>query len=256
MAKKQTRSPLREKPLRNPGQSLDEEIEHLGDDMLTPFLYAIVFLSMAILAWQEYITKKPQNPYTSTVIALALIGWAIFKISKLRRKMNSLKMARDGEKIVGQELENLRKGNCSIFHDIKGDKFNLDHVIISSNGIFVIETKTYSKPVKGEANVFYDGKKILVNGYTPDRDPLKQVEANVNWLREVLKKSTGKIFPVKGVVVFPGWFVDNKQAKGSAIWVLNPKALASFIPNEPVTIQDTDVHLVAFHLSKYIRLPN
>jgi len=185
-----------------------------------------------------------------------MIAFSTLKIIQFRRKMNLLKMARDGEKIVGQELENLRQIGCAVFHDIKGEKFNLDHVIISSHGIFVVETKTFSKPVKQEAKVFYDGKKVLVNGHVPDRDPLKQVEANANWLRGVLKESTGKVFPIRGVVVFPGWFVDSQSAKGSAIWVLNPKALESFIPNEPIQIVDTDVHLAAFHLSRYIRTPN
>ncbi|KAF0106950.1 MAG: NERD domain-containing protein [Anaerolineaceae bacterium] len=251
-----TRSPLREPPLRNPGQSLEEEIHHLYDDAIPYFFSSLGFMVIALMAWQEHFTKKPLNPYAGTIIALGIAGYSIYRVIKLRKRIALLKMARDGEKVVGQELENLRRDGCSVFHDIKGDNFNLDHIIVSSHGIFVVETKTFSKPVKGEANVFYDGKKVLVNGHVPDRDPLKQVEANVNWLRGVLRESAGKIFPIRGVVVFPGWFVDSRSAKGSATWVLNPKALASFIPNEPMQIVDADVHLAAFHLSRYIRTPN
>jgi len=40
---------------------------------------------------------------------------------------------------------------------------------------------------------------------------------------------------------------------GQEVWILNPKALPTFISNEPVMLKDTDVHLTAFHLSRYIR---
>jgi hypothetical protein len=50
------------------------------------------------------------------------------------------------------------------YHDIVGDSFNVDHVVISAKGIYVIETKTYSKPASGAANITYDGQQLLVNG--------------------------------------------------------------------------------------------
>ena len=39
------------------------------------------------------------------------------------------------------------------------------------------------------------------------------------------------------------------------VWVLNPKALAAFIENEPVCVRDEDLHLAKYHLSRYIRSP-
>jgi len=35
-------------------------------------------------------------------------------------------------------------------------------VIIDKSGIYVIETKTISKPDKGEVRIIYDGEKIVI----------------------------------------------------------------------------------------------
>jgi hypothetical protein len=67
-----------------------------------------------------------------------------------------------------------------------------------------------------------------------------------------LKRSTGKRFFVRGVVVFPGWFVEQRGPRGD-VWVLEPKALPAFIENAPAMIAPSDVELAAYHLSRYVR---
>ena len=37
------------------------------------------------------------------------------------------------------------------------------------------------------------------------------------------------------------------------VWVLNPKVLPSFIEHEPTQINESDLHLDAFYLARYIR---
>jgi hypothetical protein len=68
----------------------------------------------------------------------------------------------------------------------------------------------------------------------------------------LLEKSTGERFVVRGVVVFPGWFVEQRSPRG-LVWVLEPKSLPAFIEKEPVTVAAVDVALAAFHLSRYVR---
>jgi hypothetical protein len=177
-----------------------------------------------------------------------------YKVVKIKKRVQSLKLGRDGEKAVGQYLELLRESGCRVFHDIVGDGFNIDHVVLSQSGIFTIETKTYSKPAKGKAVVNYDGRKVLVDGYVPDRDIVGQAAGQRDWLLETLEASTGKRFPVRAVIVFPGWWVETTDKAGSYdIWVLNPKALPKFIDNEHEVLVVEDVKMAAFHLSRYIR---
>jgi hypothetical protein len=178
-----------------------------------------------------------------------------YKVVKIRRRLSALRLGRDGEKAVGQYLELLREKGCCVFHDIVGDNFNLDHVLISEHGIFVVETKTLKKPIKGEAKIVYDGTKVTVNGFEPERNPTVQVHAGVSWLRDMLKESTGKDFSVRSIIVFPGWFIEARvNGNSTGTWVLNPKSLPIFIENQPISISHEDMKLASFHLSRFIRI--
>lgn len=66
-------------------------------------------------------------------------------------------MGRDGEKVVGQLLTQFIADDAYVFHDIPCNGFNIDHVVIHPNGIFVIETKTYAKPLKGRSELVHEG---------------------------------------------------------------------------------------------------
>jgi hypothetical protein len=60
---------------------------------------------------------------------------------------------------------------------------SLDHILIGEGGIFTLETKTRSKPAQGKPEIHYDGEKISVNGFTPDRDRVVQAKAQAQWLK-------------------------------------------------------------------------
>jgi hypothetical protein len=165
----------------------------------------------------------------------------------------ALRLAAEGEKAVGQFLEGLREHGYRVFHDVVGDGFNVDHVLIGPAGIFTVETKTWSKPPRGEARIQFDGERILRGTLEPDRDPVIQARAQSGWLRDLLAESTGRRFDVRPVVVFPGWFIEQTSAKARGIWVLNPKALPHFLENEPRQLSDEEAKLASFHLSRFIR---
>jgi Nuclease-related domain len=103
----------------------------------------------------------------------------------------------------------------------------LDHVVISPHGLYAIETKTYSKPWP-EAKIIVDGDSLTIAGQAPDHDPMVQVSLAARWLEGRPQESTGKRFAVRGVVVFPGWFVEQRSPRGP-LWVLEPKVLPGFI---------------------------
>ena len=173
---------------------------------------------------------------------------------RIIRKVRAFKLGRDGEKVVGQFLEELRAKGATVFHDIPANGFNVDHVVIAPKGIYVIETKTYRKRDGREPTVRYDGMKLTVDGKAPSRDPVKQVQAIAAWVRAFLAESTGKTFSVRPVVVFPGWYVETVGSIAhDKVWVLNPKGLPSFIQNDKGDLPLEDVNLVSYHLSRYIR---
>ena len=254
-AKPETRSPLKGKPLRYPGQSLDEEIERVvNEEGVLWIIVAILGIYFAGVEWVRWAVSGQLHPVFVSLMALGLVVFAAWRIYKAHGRVQTLKLGRDGERVVGQYLDDLREKGYRVFHDLIGDGFNVDHVVISPHGIFTVETKTYSKPRGKDATVkVYDGV-LTVNGHSPDRNPLEQAKAQARWVNTVLRESTGKSYAVKPVIVFPGWYVEPiSKERGRDVWVLNPKALPTFIGNEPVVLEQQEVMLATYHLSRHIR---
>ncbi len=196
-------SPLTDRPLNLPGQSVDDKLRDLVDDhFILPLFLCLTLFLITIWEWFAYTTHLPRKPWVFTILSLAaLIRAAIYWRIKWPTAM-ALKLGRNGERAVGQFLDR------------------------------------YSE---------------AVNGRAPDRDPMVQARACASELKKVLKESTGKPFEVQAVVLFPGWFIEDKRQSRNEVWVLEPKALPAWIKNRKPTIEPSDVSLASYHLSRHIR---
>lgn len=253
MMREETKNPILDKPLRNPGQSLDEEIDELIDNEGSQYVILPAFaVILAALEWFRWAFSVPYSPIIFSLLAVFAIAFSAYKIVKIRKRLKILRQGRDGEKAVGQYLEFLREDGCKVLHDIVGNDFNVDHVIISPNGIFTVETKTYSKPVKGKAVIQHRGNDLFINGTIINSAIAVQAKAEAHWLRSLLKDISGKEYPVKPVVVFPGWFIESDKASKD-LWVLNPKALRSYVSNSQPVLSHEEVQFLANGLSRHIR---
>lgn len=252
-------SPLRERPLHVPGQSMDETINRLWDDRGLSYLtYMIGFVSLALFEWFRWLKPSSVAPWLTTAVALLVAAYCLGGLLRLRRRTELLRLGRDGERAVAEVLEELRAKDCLVFHDIIGNGFNVDHVVLSTHGLFAIETKTIRKPPgrSHQATVKVEGGRIRAGGADLGSNPLDQARASAQWVHRLLKQSTGKSYSVKPCLVFPGWFVEPMSKElPRDIWVLNPKGLVSFIQNEALHLKDEDLRLAAFHLSMYCRSP-
>ena len=258
--KKNKKTPLIDNPLRLPGQSIDTEIQRVIDDEASQYiLIPIMALVMAAIEWWRWYTNSAFAPKIFTLVAIIAVIFSGYKIIKIKKKLKNLRLGKEGEIAVGQYLELFREKGFKVFHDVigkNGEEYNIDHVLIGSKGIFTIETKTYSKPVKGKANVVFDGHKIFLNGKESQSDIVSQAKAESNWLTNKLKTLTGKTYKVKPVVVFPGWYTENIAKGKSNLWVLNPKGLVAFLSNTPDVFSREEVQCIANNLSRYIRETN
>ncbi len=256
--KKEKLSPLKDQPLRNPGQSLDEEISKILNEKVNSYLmYPMIMSTFAFVEWISWYQEIPRSPTIWSLFAILAIGLAIYSVCKLiplKKRLEAIRLGRDGERAVGQYLELLREKGYRIFHDLIGGNFNLDHVIICEHGIFVVETKTYSKPAKGKPEIQYNGQELIIDGFNTQQQIITQAKAEANWLQSVIKETTGKDLPVRPVVVFPGWYVKAKNTKDkNTPWVLNPKALPKFIENSPKVLTKETMMMVSYHISRFIR---
>ncbi len=253
-SKNRLRSPLKAPPLRLPGQSVETQRRKIWEDRLQdPIFCASTALVLAFVEWLRYWLNLPYTPWIYSAIAVGCIGYAVHRVRKFVPELRRLKLAREGEQVVGQYLESLREKGYMVYHDVVGEIGNVDHVVIGPGGVFTIETKTYSKAPGPEVRVRFDGERILVDGYEPDRNPVAQAQAQVAWIRKLLRESTGRDFPIRPVVLFPGWYVEQAPGSLRQMWVLEPKALPAFLEREPQLLKTEDVKLAAYHLSRYIR---
>lgn len=249
------KSPLKFKPLNTPGESLEKQFNDTSlDEIFIPSVIAFLTTFFAAYEWYRWYFDVSLHPLFMTFIALTVIVWASVKFVRGLKKIKLIKQGIASEKAVGQYLERLRANGAEVFHDIQGENFNLDHVVIDKSGVYVVETKALSKPLSGKTELIYDGSEILRYGKPLPRNPVAQVSAASGWLKELIYESTGRQVAVKGIVAFPGWYISSKHnTPKNTVWVLNPKAIPAFIAKQGEKLTSEDVQLLKFHLGKYIR---
>ncbi|MFA7170033.1 MAG: nuclease-related domain-containing protein [Candidatus Paceibacterota bacterium] len=251
--KHEKRSPLKALPLRHPGQSLEEKFyDTLYGEIMLRALFIFFIFTIAVYDWSRvYLNARPQPLWW---FMIGVIVTAIFfkDFKRYWRELRNLQLGIDGEQIVGQSLEELVKKGYKVFHDIVNEGFNIDHILVGPGGVFTIETKTVSKSLKGHPSISFDGTKIKIDGFAPDRDPITQVKGQVYWLENFITENAKIKVKVRPVVVYPGWYV-NQTSPNPDIWVLNEKALLSYLANEKTSINDEQINLISSHLESYIR---
>jgi hypothetical protein len=248
------RDPIRDAPLRDPGQSLREQLQdRLLDSTIPWLLVAVMMLIIAAVEWVRWLTNAPYQPIQMTLIAVCIAAFAGWRFYRALQELPNWKLGLKGERAVGQYLQaTLLPRQYFVIHDICIDDFNIDHAVIGPGGVFAIEVKTRSKPRRGDAKVTYDGKRVLVTGFAPDRDPLIQARAGAKRLQEILERFTGRSVAVRPVVIFPNWFVDRQPA-GVDIWVLNEKAFVGFLERESEKLNQETSRVLAEGLARYVR---
>lgn len=248
-----TRSPIKLKPLRDPGQSLREGLQDIFEGEVFPWLAVAVMLTVwAVLEWVFYLANVGRSPVMFSLVAAAAIALAAVKIRQISKRVRGWRQGIEGERAVGQFLETLRSCGYLVLHDLPEDGYNVDHVLLGRSGIYAIETKTLSKPVGRDPRIVYDGRTVLVDGHTPDRDPVRQAAALADRVREIIREKTGESPDVRPVVLYPGWFIQ-RTCRSPSVWVLNEKYLPGWLDHEPEVLSDAEVRRYAAVLADHVR---
>lgn len=252
--KNKKHSPIKNKPLNNPAQSLEKRRSEILDDKLMPLLVmAAMMLAMTFLEWMRYFNPKSPNPIIWSLMTLIFIIYVIWRIWRFWPELRNLKLGIEGEKAVGQYLDKLREKGYQVFHDLQGEGFNVDHAIIGPTGVYSVETKTLSK-ITGDANkLYFDGVNIVVNGNVLERNPIGQAKAQADWLERVLLSCSGEKVKVWPTVLFPGWYVENEQRAFREVWVLEPKAFEKFLDNEQKVLSKEKIDFLSNNLARFLR---
>jgi len=256
-------SPLTKDLLRPAGYTLqqqihDQQVELFGNMLFIPLL--ILMLAFMTLL-QSYLGDKRVTLTQLVMVGsliLGVVGYYFDRVYKTVKRLRYLKLGYACELAVGQELEQLvrpRNDPYRIYHDIPFDGFNIDHLIVSPNGVFVVETKGRSKPIHEGSKQF---KVRLENNalHFPNHvetEPLDQVRRNVAPVHKWLASATGSEVPVAGILVLPGWFIERKQASRHP-YVLNAAELPGTLPKlQAGYIELPQIQTIAHQVEQKVR---
>lgn len=256
-------SPLTNDLMRPAGFSVGDQLDDKRFDLMGMFalMPAIAVLPITIGLAQSHLLGTPDTWLRwGMLIVVTLIGmaYALRKTMALFREVTYLKLGYSCEVAVAQQLDQVvRPAGCGyqVYHDIPFPNFNIDHLVITPRGVFVIETKGRSKPLSDGGKQF----KVTLKGgalHFPnhvEREPLEQTRRNVKSVKEWLNKATGFEVPVAGVLVLPGWYLEYKERVVEP-YVLSAGALPSQLPKLFVDHLDTSqVTAIAYQVEQRVR---
>lgn len=246
--------------LRIPGGSLLMRLDNLNEQINLYLAYVItlpLIVYSALISYSYFQANQPSLTviWISAVISIALITYMVFKLVKLLSRRKRIRLAYEGELVVGQELNQLMLHGYSVYHDFPADTFNIDHIIVGAKGVFAVETRTRSKGAvrnrSQEATVTYDGRMLTFADIT-DFETIEQAQQQADWLSKWLGAATGEPIAVRAVVTLPGWVVKRTSADG--IPVVNPGQFASLFEHiKPRPLSGTMLNHIKDHLEQKCR---
>jgi len=173
-------------------------------------------------------------------LGLILSGWGAKYLASSRSYQSGI----EGEKAVVEALQEL-DDSYYLINDIMAGRRggNIDHVLVSPKGVFVIETKNYTGDVRCEGDCWSkEGK------YRPYeiRSVSKQARNNAAYLGDLIRRKVKPGIFVRAICVFtdPGM---GLQLHRPTVEVLRIAELAKFIMEAPplTTLTDSEIQMVA-----------
>jgi hypothetical protein len=231
----QRRSPIGSDLLRPAGHTVREQLEEASTDLIWDVLILCV---IPLVLLSTYLAQAHVRGLANmrglvpvyVLIVVAFIAWTVRKLIKTGERLDNLRAGFDAELAVGQELDQLMLQGARVFHDFPAEGFNIDHIVISTSGVFAIETKGYTKPGdmsgKEAAKVIFDGKVLKFPTWTTG-EPIEQAERQAQWLSKWASSATGEPVLAWPVVALPGWFVERTGR--SIVRVYSGRALGTLL---------------------------
>jgi hypothetical protein len=236
---------------RRAGQSVRAEKERLIDAWVIPFYFSTAFLW--ILWLLEVLRSRnhpPPAPNLFLCLAIVATGVSAIVFGRLWRNLGHLSRGERGELRVAEILDDLRLAGYRAFHDLVGDGYNIDHVVVGPAGVFAIETKFRSGA--GEIT-FRNGDGLFVGGFRDEKDCLKQARSNAAEVNRIIKENCRIDEWVWPIVVFVGdWRVKNDWQTTDAR-VFTTDRLVSHILNQQPRLKRSEITLIASHLDRSVK---
>ncbi|MEQ1852011.1 MAG: nuclease-related domain-containing protein [Chthoniobacteraceae bacterium] len=229
------RRPVKERMLRPAGTSLAEKLSELNENAMMWFALAVIVpigaATSGALGVSFMVSVPATKVWAAVLIATVVfvpLAWRFFVVFK---RYTNHQLGLSGERAVAEQLQELARGGCYVFHDLQPDKtWNIDHIVVAPESVLVVETKTRRKREKGDETaaheVIFDGRQLHFPQWS-DSHGLEQAQRNAAWVRDFLSKALSEPVKVEAVLALPGWMVKLKGR--GAVYVVNPKEVRALV---------------------------
>lgn len=187
--------------------------------------------------------KEKENPVNR--------GWPTKVTQVYNNRRFSNNRGERGERSVNSILYEFKYENDYLLRDIilKNPKNHntsqIDHILICSRGIFVIETKNYSGLIYGsEDNLYWT--QVLAYGHDKNKfyNPIRQNRTHIYIINQILRNK----FSINGCVVFTQGNIEN--IKSNKVYGLN--GLSKYISSFPYGVfSDEEVKMIYCKIMRY-----
>ncbi len=221
---------------RIPGKNVSKFRNRILQSRGMPFLTMLLIFEAAIGFIAGFVfALKPLLPFHAFLKKYWLLVEFLLVISfgglywwhkSILRDLESVYSGRKGEEEVARLLAELPP-DTYVIHDLWiPDVGQIDHIVLSPRGIFVIETKNH------RGRVTYDNGRLLLNGKPLRKNPLDQVKATSAALSHLIHREIGIREFVKPVLCFNRAFVEV-QGYTQNVWVTSGKGLIPYLLSFP-----------------------
>lgn len=173
-------------------------------------LYLIVKFVVESIKREQFRKKNRETQFSGSAVKEENGFWA--SLFTLKYSSRAEAIGDRGEKRVSSFLENLDCEDYRVYNDllIRNGNYTtqVDHIVISRYGVFVLETKNVHGKVYGGGNAEFWKQYLPDTGYKRYgftqahqlRNPIWQNDGHIKTLRELV---FGNNVPIYGIVVFP-----------------------------------------------------
>ncbi len=231
------KSPAEPKPIRQAGESLRKQMDDVWEkDIYDELVSGVVVFSSILMAWIVFLIPG-YNLLTMSILSIFGLGYLVHLGFKIKTKLHyyrCLKKGMLGERLVEEQLDEIRKSGFDVFHDfvLKDERGteNIDHIIVGPSGIFTLETKNWSaKGVPQDDRITFDGEVLKIGSHRQADKVLKQPRRQAAKLQSILQPVTQEPLWVVPILCFWDRYVQLTRFNPTGLQVVNQRGISSFI---------------------------
>lgn len=150
----------------------------------------------------------------------ALLWLGVFGIRTFTEDTEDTIKGARGEVYTAAHLD-LLPDSYQVFHDVKADQGNLDHVVVGPTGVFAVETKNWTGVVTSDS-----AGELLLNNRPTRKKEVRNFKSRIRWLKTTIKREDLFVY---GLMVFPSSHLEVKADEAGTIDFLPLRRLREHI---------------------------